>query len=78
MLKCNKYKHKINKNFLKKVESKLYENFNVSKIVRLWVHSNSSYSNEGGIVKMRVKNMNKKLADFQISYMKDLALEKNK
>lgn len=76
-LEGSKYKHKIDMNFLGKVESELYENLKASKIARPRAHSDSSNSSEGGMVKMRVENMDKKLADFRINYMRNLALEEN-
>ena len=76
-LEDSKYKHRIDKNFLGKVESELYENLKASKIARPRVHSNSSNSSEVGMVKMWVENMDKKLADFRIDYVMDLALEEN-
>ncbi len=76
-LERSKHKHKIDKNFLGKVESELYENLNASKIARPQAHSDSSNSSEGGMAKMRVENMDKKLADFRMSYMRKRALEEN-
>lgn len=77
-LKGSKYKQKIDMNFLGKIESEFYENLKASKIARPWVYSNSLNSSKGGMVKIRVKNMDKKLADFRINYIRNPALEKNK
>ncbi len=71
-LERSKYKHKIDKNFLEKLESELYENLNVSNIARpRRAHS------EGGMAIFRVENEDKKFADFQKDYMRDLGLEEN-
>lgn len=78
MLEGNKYKHKIDKKFFGKVESKFYENLKASKIVKPWAYSNSSNFNKERMVKMRVKNIDRKLTNFQINYIRNLALEKNK
>lgn len=58
-LEGNKYKHKIDKNFLEKVESELYENLKASKFARSWAHSDSSNSSEGGMVLLKVRNLEK-------------------
>ncbi len=77
-LEGSKYKHKIDESFLGKVESKLYENLKASKIARPQAHSDSSNSSEGGVVKMRVENLDKKLADFRMDFMRITALKRKK
>ena len=68
-LERSKYKHKIDKNFLEKVESELYKNVNASKIARPRAHSDSSKNaSEEGKGKLEVKNGDKKLADLRMSF----------
>ena len=61
----NKSKHKINKYFLEKVESELYENLTASKFARPRAHSDSSNSSEGGKALLQVVNLEKKVADLK-------------
>ncbi len=68
-LEGNKYKHKIDKNFLEKVESELYENLKDSRLARPRAHSDSSNSSEGGMAVLKVKDMEKKVTDLQTDSM---------
>ncbi len=71
----HKHKHRIEKKFLEKVESKPYKNLNVSKIARLRAHSDNSNTSDGSKRILKVKNKDKKSAAFEKDYITILGLE---